>query len=122
MWQFALWGLVGAVANRGVVFLEALQRAKGWPWPRPYGPGGGPYAASIIVHVGVAAAASSVAAAAGLITNVLLAFGVGAAAPSVVKKLASYAERMVKENAAEGGLEVTRVDPQSSSDDQQVKE
>jgi hypothetical protein len=95
MWEYALWGLVGATANRGVVFLEAAQRVKGWPWTRPDGPGGGVYAVSVLMHLGIAAATTAALATATIISNGLIAFGIGATAPTVVKKVAGYAEKLV---------------------------
>jgi hypothetical protein len=100
MWQYALWGLVGAAANRAVLFLEAAQRVKGWPWARPKGPGGGVYTVSIIIHLGIATATTAALATTATIANGFLAFGVGAAAPIVVKKLARYAETLIP---ADGG-------------------
>jgi hypothetical protein len=100
MWQYALWGLVGAAANRGVVFLEAAQRVKGWPWARPKGPGGGIYVVSILVHLAIAAATTAALATAAIVTSGLIAFGLGAAAPTVVKKVAAYAETLVPAGAA----------------------
>jgi hypothetical protein len=91
----ALWGLIGAAANVGVVFLEASRRVKGWPWERPRGPGGGVYLVSIAVHLAIAAGTTAALASGGVVPNGLIAFGVGAAAPVVVKKLAKYAEGLV---------------------------
>jgi len=98
VWQFALWGAVGAAANIGVVFLEASRRVKSWPWERPKGPGGGVYAASIFIQLGIATATTSALATAAIVTNAFVAFGIGAAAPSVVKKVARYAEALIPSN------------------------
>ncbi|WP_410659523.1 hypothetical protein [Amycolatopsis sp. lyj-112] len=95
MWLYAVWGLVGAAANRGVVFLEAAQRVKGWPWKRPSGPGGGVYTVSLVLHLGIAAAVGAALTTAGIVTNGLVAFGVGAAAPTVVKKISRYGQGLV---------------------------
>lgn len=95
MWQFAVWGLVGAMANVGVVFIEATRRVKGPPWARPYGPGGGMYAISVLVHLLVAAGATGALANGAIVTNSIVAFAIGAAAPVVVKKLAKYAETIL---------------------------
>ena len=95
VWQYALWGLVGAAANRAVLFLEASQRVKGWPWTRPKGPGGGVYAVSVIIHLGIAAATGAALATTAIITNGFIAFGIGAAAPIVVKKVAGYVETLI---------------------------
>ena len=73
MWQYALWGLVGAAANVGVVFLEASRRVKGWPWERPKGPGGGVYAVSILIQMGIATATTAALAAAAIVTNAFVA-------------------------------------------------
>lgn len=95
MWQYALWGLVGAAANRAVLFLEAAQRVKGWPWARPRGPGGGVFLVATLVHLGIATATTAALATTTIIVNGFIAFGVGAAAPVVVKKVAGYAESLI---------------------------
>jgi hypothetical protein len=90
VWQYALWGLVGAAVNRALVYLEETNRAKGWPWQFPYGPGAGPYLVSVVLHCGIAAGVTAGAAAAGYIGNAVVALGIGAAAPVVVKKISGY--------------------------------
>jgi hypothetical protein len=95
MWEYALWGVVGAVANRGVIFLEATQRVKGWPWAQPKGPGGGVYTASIFVHLGIAAAASAALSTMLKSPSGFIAFGVGVVAPVIVKKAGRYAEALL---------------------------
>ena len=109
LWAYGLWGLTGAAANRGVVFLEAVQRVKGWPWARPKGPGGGVYIVSVILHLGIASVTTAALAAGSIITNGFIAFGIGAAAPIVVKKVARYAETLLPsaadEDRDEGGEE-----------------
>ncbi|GAA2696848.1 MULTISPECIES: hypothetical protein [Actinosynnema] len=92
----AVWGAVGAVANLGVVFLEASQRVKGkgWPWRPPWGPGGGPYAVSLVVNLVIAAFATAAVSTA-IPGNGLVFFGLGAAAPVVVKKVARYAQSLL---------------------------
>ncbi|WP_216892202.1 hypothetical protein [Nocardia alni] len=93
MWQYALWGIGGAAANCGVVFLEVSKRVKGWPWRKDNrGPGGGVYATWLLVHCGIAGLAASALATSHLVVTPVIAFGTGAAAPIVVKKLAAYAE------------------------------
>ncbi|WP_063016343.1 hypothetical protein [Nocardia nova] len=99
MWLYAVWGCIGAAVNCGVVFLEASKRVKGWPWVAPRGPGGGPYAASIVVQLGIGAATAAGVLGSGLIAaNVAangLAFGIGTATPVVVKKIGQYVESLV---------------------------
>lgn len=95
VWQYALWGLLGAAVNRGVVFLEASQRAKGWPWARPNGPGAGVYAVSIVLHLGIAAATAAALSSTAIVTSPFIAFGAGVGAPTVVKKIAGYALSLV---------------------------
>lgn len=98
-WEYALWGLVGAVADRGVAFLEASQRVpKGWPWASPYGPGGGMYVAATAVHLFLGAAAAGALASAGIVDNSFVAFGAGVGAVLVVKKAGSYAAAAVPSN------------------------
>jgi hypothetical protein len=91
----AVWGAVGATANLGVVFVEACRRVKGWPWARPYGPGGGVYAVTIIVNVAVAGMTTAAVASGRIEQSGLIAFGMGAAAPVVVKKMARYVEALL---------------------------
>ncbi|MBB5917671.1 hypothetical protein BJY24_006583 [Nocardia transvalensis] len=94
MWLYALWGFLGAAFFCGVEFLEAGQRVGGWPWKRPAGPGGGPYAVAIVVRLALGAGVTAALAAGGVLTNVLVAVGAGAAAPAILKSLAALAERM----------------------------
>ncbi|WP_410675413.1 hypothetical protein, partial [Amycolatopsis sp. cmx-4-68] len=91
MWQYALWGAIGSAANMGVGLTEALSRAKGRPWVRPYGPGGGAYTAMVLINLGVAASVTAALSTATMVTNSLVAFGIGAAAPAAVKKVSNYA-------------------------------
>jgi hypothetical protein len=105
MWQYALWGLVGAGANVGVVFLEASRRVKGWPWASPNGPGGGVYAASVLINLGIASGTTAAVATAGMIVNGMMAFGVGAAAPAVVKKIAQYVQTVLPVHEGVGGTQ-----------------
>jgi hypothetical protein len=102
MWQHALWGLVGAAANVGVVFIEASRRVKGWRWARPKGPGGGVYAVSVLANLAIAAGAAAAVSTTGIIGNGMVAFGIGAAGPIVVKKIARYVESLLPE--ADNGL------------------
>jgi hypothetical protein len=104
MWQYALWALAGAASNRALLFLEACQRVKGWPWRFPYGPGAAPYWVATVLHLGVGTGVASAAAEAGYVTNSLVAFGIGAAAPVVVKKLADHTlEITPRKQEGEGG-------------------
>jgi hypothetical protein len=91
----ALWGVLGAAANLGVVYVEASRRVKGWPWARPHGPGGGVYAASIVVQLGIAAVTTAAVTTAGIAVTGFIAFGFGATAPVVIKKLSAYAQGLV---------------------------
>ncbi|GAB3158780.1 hypothetical protein GCM10027258_70760 [Amycolatopsis stemonae] len=95
MWQYALWGLIGAAANRALLLLEASERAKKWPWTPPDGPGGGLYATSVGLHLGIATAATAALATTTIISNGFVAFGFGAGAPVVVKKACRYAIRLL---------------------------
>ncbi|MGS2805531.1 hypothetical protein [Nocardia sp. MW-W600-9] len=106
MWLYAVWGCVGAAVNCGLVFLEASNRAKGWPWVRPEGPGGGVYAVSIVIHLAVATATSVAILSSGLIaTSVLVAFGIGTGTPVVVKKVSGYVQSLLPgEDSGEGQL------------------
>lgn len=99
MWHYALWGLLGAAVNRALLFLEASHRVKGWPWIRPEGPGGGVYAVSILLHLAIATATTAALATTSILTNGLLAFAMGAAAPVVVKKISGYALTMLPPEA-----------------------
>ncbi|WP_148089023.1 hypothetical protein [Saccharothrix texasensis] len=95
MWQYAMWGLVGAAANRAILFIEATQRVKAWPWTRPKGPGGGIYAVATLLHLAIATATTAALATTAIVASDFVAFGIGAAAPVVVKKIAGYAESLV---------------------------
>jgi hypothetical protein len=91
LWQYAaLWGLAGGAVNRILIYLEAAQRVKGPPWRFPHGPGGGMYVASLFLHCAIAAVVTGAAGQAGYVPNAVVALGMGAAAPVVVKKLSSY--------------------------------
>jgi len=108
MWQYALWGLVGAAVNRALLFLEASQRVKGWPWAQPDGPGGGVYAVSVVLHLAIAATTTAAVSTTALLSSGFLAFGMGAAAPVVVKKVSGYALKVLlpddsSHSADEGG-------------------
>lgn len=94
-WVLTLWGVLGAAANLGVVFLEASRRVKGWPWARPQGPGGGVYAVSVVVQLGIAGATTAAVSTTGIAESGFIAFGMGAAAPVVIKKLARYVQSLV---------------------------
>ncbi|MGW4212641.1 hypothetical protein ACWEIJ_31945 [Lentzea sp. NPDC004789] len=59
------------------------------------GPGGGVYAASIVIHLGIASATTAALATTSVIASGFVAFSAGAAAPVVVKKMARYAESLV---------------------------
>ncbi|MCX4097910.1 hypothetical protein [Nocardia sp. alder85J] len=99
MWLYAVWGCVGAAVNCGIIYVEATRRVKGWPWSKPHGPGGGPYAVSILVQLGIGAGAAAGIVDSGLIvTNVAasgLAFVIGTATPVVVKKVSQYVEALL---------------------------
>lgn len=96
MWLYAVWGCIGAAVNCGLVFVEATTRVKGWPWVRPHGPGGGPYAAALLTQLGVGAATAAAVVGSGVISsNVLVAFGIGTATPVVVKKLSTYVQSVL---------------------------
>jgi hypothetical protein len=92
---FGLWGVTGAAANLGVVFLEASRRVKGWPWVLPHGPGGGVYAASVMIHLGIAACTTAATSTAEIVSSGFVAFGIGAAAPVAVKKIARSAQGLL---------------------------
>lgn len=92
VWQYALWGMLGAAANCGVAFLQASRRVpKGWPWAEPDGPGGGVYAASIGVHLFLGTVTAAALAAASIVNNSFVAFGAGVGAVALVKKAGAYA-------------------------------
>jgi hypothetical protein len=91
-WEYALWGLLGAAANRGVEFLDVLGRAKVWPWERRAGgPGAGPYWVAQLLHLFVGTVAAAAAAAGHIVDNGFVAFGTGIAGVLVVRKAGSYA-------------------------------
>lgn len=107
MWLYAVWGCVGAAVNCGVVFVEATRRVKSWPWVWPKGPGGGPYAAAVLVQLGVGAATASAVLGSGLIAdNTLVAFGIGTATPVVVKKVSRYVQLLLPGEEDQGDEEL----------------
>jgi hypothetical protein len=74
-----------------VVFAEVSRRVKGWPWARPKGPGGAPYAAAVATELlGGAATAGALSSGGFVAPSIFTAFLVGAAAPAVLKKLGAY--------------------------------
>lgn len=75
-----------------------MDRVKGWPFTRPHGPGGGAYAVAIIIHLGIATATTAAAATMVPVTSGFIAFGIGATAPVVVKKVAGYVETLIPFN------------------------
>lgn len=85
-----MWGLAGAAVNRALVFLEATQRVKAWPWAAPDGPGGALFAVAQVLHLGIGTAVTAAASTTPVVANGFTAFGIGAVAPLVVKKLAGY--------------------------------
>ena len=91
MWQYALWGLVGAAINRALIFLEANRRVKGAPWRFPEGPGGGFFALAVGLHCGIGAAVTYASAVSGVIHNPLLGLGLGATAPVAMKTVSRIA-------------------------------
>ncbi len=96
MWLFALWGCIGAAVNCGTEFVEASSRVKGWPWADPQGPGGGVYVVALAIKLGAGAATAAVLPESGLLPeNVAVAFGIGACAPSIIKKLAQYVQGLL---------------------------
>ena len=106
MWQYALWGLIGAASNRALLILEVSERVKKWPWTPPDGPGGGIYAASIALHLGIATASTAALATTAIISNGLTAFGFGVGAPVVVKKASQYAIRLLPPEPPEPAREI----------------
>jgi hypothetical protein len=108
----ALWGVLGAAANVGIVFIEACRRVKGWPWCRPNGPGGGVYAASVLINLAIASVTTAAIATANIASSGLVSFGIGATAPVVVKKVARYAQSLLS----------TIDSPDRRGDDQQAQE
>ncbi|MFD3427686.1 hypothetical protein [Nocardia fluminea] len=103
MWQYALWGIAGAVANCGIAYLENSVRVKGWPWLKDNGgPGGGVYLSWVAVNVGVAGLTTWAIAYGDIISTNAAAFGAGVAAPALVKKLAAYGESLPQNDSAGG--------------------
>lgn len=95
LWQYAAWGLLGAAINRALIFLEANRRVKGPAWQFPQGPGGGYFALAVMLHCGIGAGVTAAAAASHLIASPLIALGLGATAPVVVKKVGRTAMEAV---------------------------
>jgi hypothetical protein len=99
MWAFASWGLIGAATVRAIVLVEAIERVRGRPWRIGLGgPGGGMFLLAQVLHCGIgvgvaAAVGSALPSSAGPVA--LIGFGLGAAAPTTVKKLSGYSLALV---------------------------
>jgi hypothetical protein len=91
MWQYAAWGLAGALIHRALIFLEANRRSKGPAWRYPEGPGATFFALATVLHGAIAAVVTYATADAGYIHKPLLGLGLGVAAPAAVKKVSSIA-------------------------------
>jgi hypothetical protein len=89
--QAGLWGLAGAAVNRTLIFLEANRRVKGMAWRYPEGPGGGFFALATALHCSIGAIVSAATAQSGYVSNAVVALGVGASAPVVMKSLSRMA-------------------------------
>ncbi|MFW5420946.1 hypothetical protein J0910_30465 [Nocardiopsis sp. CNT-189] len=95
----ALWGLFGAFAIEGLQFNSAIRRTRCWPWQYPGEPSFGPWAASVVIRLGIG---TGLAAAAGLGDQISGAFGalaVGIAAPYIIEQL-SRSARLTRDGAA----------------------
>ncbi|MFI6166344.1 hypothetical protein ACIBCN_06105 [Nocardia sp. NPDC051052] len=103
MWQYALWGVAGALVNCCVKFLEDSQRVNGWPWAKDRnGPGGGVYSTWILVHLVVAGVVTFTLANTDFITNEVVAFGAGVGWPVLVKKIFASVESAALPTAGDG--------------------
>jgi hypothetical protein len=91
MWQYAVWGAVGAAVNRALIFMEANRRAKGPAWRYPDGPGGGFFLLASALHCAIGVGITLAAAPSGIIATPLLALGLGAVAPAAMAKIGRYA-------------------------------
>jgi hypothetical protein len=105
MWQYALWGLAGAAINRALIFLEANRRVKGPAWRYPEGPGGGFFILAVMLHCGIGSAVTYAAAASKVVSNPLVALGLGATAPVAMKTIGRLALAVLapEANDVEGG-------------------
>lgn len=90
MWEYALWGMVGAAINRALIFLEANKRAKGPAWRWPEGPGGIFFIIACVIHILIGAAVTLALATTSIIDTPLLALGMGASAPVAMAKIGRY--------------------------------
>jgi hypothetical protein len=95
MWECALWGLIGAATMRAIVFIEASLRVKSWPWLPPAGPGAALFTVTTVLHLGIAAAVTAALSDTPYVPNAAIAFGFGAAAPVVVRKVARIAQSLL---------------------------
>src|SRR4051794_14255957 len=87
----SLWGLAGAAINRALVFLEANRKVKGPAWRYPEGPGGEFFALATALHCVMGAVVTTAAAQSGFVPKALVALGLGASAPVVMKTLSRMA-------------------------------
>lgn len=102
MWQYTLWGLAGAAINRALLFLEANRRVKGPAWRFPDGPGGGYFMIAVALHCGISSIVTYAAAESQVVSNPLLALGLGATAPAAMKKLGRLALAALPPEADDG--------------------
>lgn len=105
MWINVLWALAGALAYGLVQYLEDSRNSKtGLPWSKTKkGPGAAPYFCGIMIHLVVAGLVGAAFSSAGYITNSVMGFVVGAAAPSVVRALIAQLQRNLDRISVGGG-------------------
>jgi hypothetical protein len=88
-WAGAGWGLAGGLCVEALWLHTQIRGAKGhWSWRRPIPQGPTAYLISVVARVGVGGLVAAAAAGSGRVSNALIAFGLGVAAPLAVEKLA----------------------------------
>ena len=92
--EAAFWGLVGGFLIEGVQFSGAIRKTGGWPWLDPGEPGPWPFAASVLIRLGVGTGLASAVAHSQQI-NAFIAVIFGIAAPLIVETLSRHAPRIL---------------------------
>ncbi|MFC8519731.1 pentapeptide repeat-containing protein [Streptomyces sp. NPDC057257] len=115
MWQYAVWGLIGAGLYRSLIIRAAVLRdrdpflVRDRRWSYPEGPGAGALRVSLCVHGALGAAVGFGAALAGA-ANPLVALLLGAVTSIMLKQVARLALRLLIPDALDGGTEIRVTD------------
>ncbi|MFJ9554420.1 hypothetical protein ACIRPH_11425 [Nocardiopsis sp. NPDC101807] len=100
LWQYALWGLLGAAAVEGSEAFAVMRRTHAPPWRHKEGPAPTVFAWSVVIRLFLGAIVASVMGESGAVANAVGAFGVGLAAPVLIEKMLQLARHS---GASDGG-------------------